>query len=377
MHHFARGRYEKAIAYGRKDLKLSRFIGDDRMLAATLLNMAMIYIKVLQLSEARAFVQEAEHLGTKLGNPDILKKCSAFKKGIEGVGRSAGKKGVSIGGRAECVCKSGKKYVDCCGQADHEPVALRMPIGGTSEDTEEIRVALKATGLNPLRLDYAMRDTEKSRKRIGWTEMKGHEGWFEVFELPDMANIHLNAAEALANQAKTQESVIHEPIACAMLAVSALEAFINSAAYFAKEAAGDRRIELPPALSTGAFEYQRHTELSQKWNDLGECLCSSWPPPEPIWSNFIKLVQLRNELVHYKAEGFARVAPAEKHPPEQLRNLPPDIKLRETPSSWPIRLLTPSFAEWSVSVADNLIRYFRINYRFAPAQLQATPACAE
>jgi hypothetical protein len=69
--------------------------------------------------------------------------------------------------------------------------------------------------------------------------------------------------------------------------------------------------------------------------------------------------------VHYKAEGFARVAPADKHPPEHLRNLPPQIALREITGSWPVRLLTPSFGQWSVSVAKDLIHHFRSSYRFA------------
>jgi tetratricopeptide (TPR) repeat protein len=366
MHHCARGRFEKAIAYGRKDLKLSRFVGDDRMIAATLLNMATIYLRVLQLSEARNFVHEAEAIGSRLNNPDILTKSRVIKQMIEDVGRSASEQEVAIGKNANCACKSGKKYVECCGRADHEPVALRMPIGGPSEDIDDIRSALKVVGHSLLQLDYAMRETEESRRRIAWSEMRGHDGWFETFELPDMANIHLNAAESLADQAGKQEDAIHEPIACVMLAVSALEAFINSTAYFANEAAKSRTMTLPPALLADAFTYQRHTELTQKWTDLGTALCIRWPPPASIWGNFIRLVQLRNELVHYKAEGFTRVVPVDKLPPEQLRNLPPEIVLRSTPSSWPVRLLTPSFAHWSVSVANALIHHFRSNYLFAP-----------
>jgi hypothetical protein len=150
-----------------------------------------------------------------------------------------------------------------------------------------------------------------------------------------------------------------------MLAVSALEAFINSTVYFACEAAKYRTITLPSELLADAFLYQRRTELSQKWDALGQALCSTWPPPGAIWSNFIKLVQLRNELVHYKSEGFVRVAPIAKTPPEPLRDLPSEIVLRDLPTSWPVRLLTPSFAQWSVAVAKDLMGHFRTNYRFA------------
>ena len=365
LHHFAQGRFEKAIAYGRKDLKLSRFVGDERSIASTLGNMGMIYIRMLQLSEARNFARAAAEIGTRLNNSDIVAKSTALARQVEETGRFAGKNKIVIGANAICACGSGKKYVDCCGRADHEPVALRMPVGGPSEDIDDIKSALKGFGLKPLQLDYAMRDTAESRRRISWSEMRGHDGWFEIFELPDMANIHLNAAEALAEQAGKREDAIDEPIACAMLAVSALEAFINSTIYFANEAAKTRAITLPPALIADAFAYQRHTELTQKWDALGAALCIPWPLPAPIWTDFVKLVQIRNELVHYKAEGFARVVPTEKHPPEHLRNLPTDIALRDILGSWPVRLLTPSFAHWSVSVANNLIRHFRSNYRFA------------
>lgn len=373
-HYFLQGRFEKAIAYGRRDLKLSRFVGDDRMIAITLGNLASIYIGVLQLSEARKLTSEAADIGKRLNNPDILAKTAVLGQTIKAVGTAAGKKKIDIGKKAVCACKSGKQYVDCCGRADHEPVDLSMEIGPPSEDVNEIRDALKVPGLNLLQLDYALRETQEARRRFAWTEMRGHDGWFEIFELPDMANMHLSAAEAFAAQAKDEIYALQEPIACVMLGVSALEAFINSTVYFAKEAADTRALVLPPALLSDPFDYQRHTELTQKWNDLGTAICVSWPPPGLVWTNFITLVQLRNELVHYKSEGFERVAPRDTLPPKQLRNLPPEIELRDVPHSWPVRLLTPSLARWSVQVAKDLISHFRKNYRYAPIVLRSLEA---
>jgi len=370
VHHFMRGRFERALAYSRKDLMLSRFIGDDRMLATTLMNLAQIYGELLQISEARHSVQQAEAIGKRLNNPNVLSTCADLRNLIEKTARSASEQRIPIGKKAPCRCGSGFQYVDCCGRADHEPIALRMPISGPSQDIRAIKASLEGSGLQHCQLDYAMLNSEAARKRIAWSEFREHDGWFEIFELPDMANLHLNAAAALADLAARQEDAIHEPIACAMLAVSALEAFVNSTAYFASEAPANRSIELPASLKEDAFNYQRFTELTKKWDELGAALCANWPPPDPLWKNFARLVQLRNELVHYKAEGFSRVAPAGKHPPEHLRNLPDDIDLRISPSSWPIRLLTASFAKWAVSVANELIRYFRSNYRFAPSTVK-------
>lgn len=365
MHFFLLGNFEKAIAYGRKDLKLSRFIGNERMIASTLMNMSQVYARALQLSDARSFVDQALKIGTRLDNPEIIKRCGQISTLIEKIGKAAGMNRMVIGKGAKCACGSGNRYEECCGRADHEPIALRTPIGGPSEDIEGIATALKEAGLNPLELDFAMRDTKQSRSRIAWSQIREHEGWFEILELPDMANMHLRAAESFAEQAEQRADAIHEPIACAMLAVSALEAFINTIAYFAHDASVQRTISLPPALLTDPFDYQRHTELTQKWTDLGIALCAPWPPPVPIWANFSKLLQIRNELVHYKAGGFSPVAPMGKTLPDQLRNLPPEVILRDVPGSWPVRLLTPSFSRWSVSVARDLIAYFRNHYRFA------------
>jgi tetratricopeptide (TPR) repeat protein len=370
MHHFSKGRFEKAIAYARKDLKLARLVGDDRNVASTLGNMAFMYLSFLQLSEARNFCREAAAIGDRLNNPDIINKMAILAGEVEKVGRQAGEQKIAIGKNADCACGSGKKYVDCCGRADHEPVALRTPVGGFSEDIDDIRAAVKASGFEPARLDYAMRETEKSRQRVSWTQTRGHDGWFEMFELPDMANIHLNAAQAFADLASKDPDAINEPIACAMLAVSALEAFINSTIYFACEAAKQRTIALPSELTADPYAYQRYTELTQKWSEVGTALSTSWPPPAAIWTRFVKLVKLRNELVHYKAEGFARVVPPEKMPHEHLRDLPPDM-VRDIPHSWPVRLLTPSFARWAVSVADDLMHHFRSSYRFAPSATKA------
>jgi len=333
-------------------------------------------LESLQLSEARNAIREAAHIGKKLNNPDILRSCAGIAQDIENRGRDAGKNRIPIGESASCPCNSGQQYVDCCGRADHEP-ELNMTIGGPTEDIDEVREFLKTSGLEPLHLDYALRESQKARQRLSWTRHVGHDGWYEILEMPDMANMHLNAAEALADRASANAGAVDEPIACAMLSVSALEAFINSTIYFAVDAAKKRSISLPTGLQTDATEYQRHTELTQKWNELGKALCIEWPPPTSIWTNFVKLVQLRNELVHYKAEGFARVFPVEKHPHLYLRNLPPEVELRDASRSWPLRLLTPSFACWTVAVANALIGYFRSQYRFGLPVLKSVDAAGK
>lgn len=370
IHYMQSKRFERAIAYFRKDLKLSRMVGNDRLTASTLCNLAAIYLEALQLSDARNSLGEAKEIGRVLDNPDILSTCAALDHAIECRGKDAGKNKIPIGKLASCPCESGRKYVDCCGRADHEP-DLNMTFSGPTEDVGEVREFLRESGLDAMHLDFALRESQNARHRVSWTRTEGHDGWYEILEMPDMANMHLNAAEALAHRAATNADAVDEPIACAMLSVSALEAFINSTIYFAVDAATKRQIVLPTELRTDAAEYQRRTELTLKWTQLGEALCEDWPPPTPIWTNFTKLVQIRNELVHYKADGFTRVFPAEQHPHPFLRNLPVEVKLRDVARSWPVRLLTPSFACWTVAVANSLIDHFRSKYRFGLTALKS------
>lgn len=368
LHHLSAGRFEKAIVYGRKDLRLSRVVGDERGLAMTLINLAFMYARLLQLTDARRSSREAFDIAERLDNPDLRARCVAVDKLIADVGRTAGVNGIPIGPKTPCACGSENAFQACCGRADHEPVPWGQSRFGIAEDVAELGFALERSGLDLTKLDVAMRKTEQASRRVAWTQLKTHDGWAELFELPDMANIHLSAAESLARQSKQDEDSLDGPLACTMLAVSALEAFINSTIYFACEAASARAIDLEADILTDPFGYQRRTELTLKWNSLGAALCNDWPPPSPLWSNFVRLVQLRNELVHFKAAGYERVAPLDKRPPEQLRNLSPEIQLREVPRSWPVRLLTPSFAEWTISTARALIDHFRSSYKYAIRQ---------
>jgi hypothetical protein len=74
---------------------------------------------------------------------------------------------------------------------------------------------------------------------------------------------------------------------------------------------------------------------------------------------------IRNELVHFKAEEYEQVVPRPKQLHEILQRVPSSVKLRDTPHSWSMRLLTPSFAEWTVFVAEGTIDNFKEAYRKA------------
>ena len=139
--------------------------------------------------------------------------------------------------------------------------------------------------------------------------------------------------------------------------------FINQAIYFISVS----EIVIPEKLQgikDDSFGFQRNTELTLKWNIIGEILCESeWKPCAKLWNNFINLIFIRNELVHFKVSEFEQVVPRPEQVAEALKRIPKDVELNDIPHSWPLRILNPSFAEWSVKTAKEMINYIKGAYQ--------------
>jgi len=185
-------------------------------------------------------------------------------------------------------------------------------------------------------------------------------------ELPDMANHHIISAKVLANESKSEEDSVTKPLSCVMLSACALEAFINQVAFFLNEVQAFPESSLhtiPSELSEDVLEFQRHTELTLKWDIIGKALCGKlWPPPNALWSDFRNLIHIRNELVHFKIGDYEKVVPPPKRAHEIFQRIPTSVETRSIPHAWPARILTPSFAEWCVRVAESMIDYLRQSY---------------
>jgi hypothetical protein len=179
-------------------------------------------------------------------------------------------------------------------------------------------------------------------------------------------HIHLISASILAEESKSDPDSLSKPLACIILSACALEAFINQVAFFLKETSSfyeGKFHTIPPELSNNIMEFQRSIRLEDKWNILGKALCGgNWPPPKDLWEEFKNLIYIRNELVHFKVADFEQVVPPPKKPSEIMRIIPQSIETRKIPHSWPMRVLTPAFAKWCVSVTENTIDYFKQSY---------------
>jgi hypothetical protein len=81
------------------------------------------------------------------------------------------------------------------------------------------------------------------------------------------------------------------------------------------------------------------------------------------WDNVRWLIDLRNELVHFKSAEHEQIAPRPKVDVDIMRRVPNTIKTRSAQRAWPYRLLTPSLAGWAHQTAQSAILGFKTAYK--------------
>lgn len=363
MYYWREKKYDSAIAYTRKDLALSRKAGDKRAIVSSLNNLAAIYTDLNQFSKARGVLIEAKKISETLGDMQAIVMASENLEVVNQKAKIAGMNGEKMGPAALCKCGKGLLYKECCGKADFELEELGFKIDKISEDIEVIQQEVAKQGRVASHIDYLLRKIKENDVRLAWTNIEIHNGWIEMKELVDMANLYLVSAEELAKEAKEAGNYVEKPLACIMLSCCALEAFINQAIYFISVS----EIVIPEkhqGIKDDSFGFQRNTELTLKWNIIGEILCESeWKPCAKLWNNFKNLIFIRNELVHFKVSEFEQVVPRPEQVAEALKRIPKDVELNDIPHSWPLRILNPSFAEWCVKTAKEMINYIKEAYQ--------------
>ena len=148
------------------------------------------------------------------------------------------------------------------------------------------------------------------------------------------------------------------------MAVCSLGVFINQVAFFLGEVSKTEELGVgaaPSQIVDDPFHFQRKTELTQKWSVIGAFLCgSAWPPA--VWTDFINLVYVRNEFVHFKLSDYEQIIPPPRNPPHIASRLPEGFKTRGDHHSWPFEILTPDLANWAVTTAEKMCRALRHEY---------------
>lgn len=363
LHFWRKKRYARSLAYMRRDLQATRVAGNLRSLCATLCNLAALYVDLKQFSPARKLINEAADISVKLGDSYSTSLAKMNLQRLEEAAKVAGLAGEVIGPKAPCACGSDEQYQNCCGRADHEPVTL--PEIGVSEEAGNLVKELKERNVEPSRLDFILRSSDGASKRTSWTRMAFRDGWCELYELPDMANSYLSCVEQLSKSALEEPDSIDNPLSAVILAACALEAFINQVSFFVLDLPDSDKtwtVSLPQELSLGALNFQRSVSLAEKWGIVGGLVCGSkWPIPE--WDDASKLIDLRNELVHFKSGDYEQINPRPSLDVDIMRRIPKSVLVRPVQRAWPYRLLTPSLAEWAYHTAQSAIAGFKTVYR--------------
>ncbi|WP_421229619.1 tetratricopeptide repeat protein [Aeromonas enteropelogenes] len=362
-------RYSRAIAYYRKDLFLTEAVGNKRELASTLGNLALLYTELRQFKQARKMHRQAELIGNELTDDLLQAICRKRLEHINSKARLCSINKINMGDKAECGCGSEKLYIDCCGLADFEPVSMPQIYGGLSEDAKNIHTEINNSGKVTSPLDFILRNTSDREIRKSWIRQEIHDGWISMKELPDMASLHIISAMEMAKKASGNGEESYS-LSAVILAVCHLEAFINQVSFFVFDNMNHPEIkdlDIPNVLKEkGAYDYQRTTNLEDKWMALSKCLNGSgWLESIDEWKSAKDLIYIRNELVHFKTNGYEQVVPPPRTKAVIYSKIPTSVVTRDAPHSWPFKLLTGSLASWSVEVSKGLVNKMKADYNSA------------
>jgi tetratricopeptide (TPR) repeat protein len=362
-------RFGRAIAYYRKDLYLSELTGNKRDIATTIGNLACLYIELKQFKKAKDLIWREKQISIELEDL-YLKEINEFHKRflVEEAKKLALEK-KPANEKAICLCDDASEvlFIDCCGRADFEPVKMPHILGDISEDQKEIDEELSTLGISASPIDFIFRNTSSSKARRAWSRHHVKDGWLELSELPDMANLHLNSAKEMA-RLSNENNNISNALSAIILSVCSLEAFINQISYFLTEHKDDAALsssQLPEALlNDGALAYQKSTSLEIKWQEIsGSVSSNDYLKQNSSWNEVKDLIYIRNELVHFKSSGYEQVVPAPRVTPTIYNKIPKKIALLDEPHSWPFRVLNGSLAIWATSITEQLIDDFKMDFQ--------------
>lgn len=353
--HFARRRrFGRALHYSRRDVSLSRRRGHQQELAVALAHLSWIYANLLQFKQARSCLKECIEICDSLGDAVHGAAYRGALAQLAERAKAAAEEGLVVGPRASCGCGSGNSYEECCGRADFDPEDAFNRIGTVQN------AALARDGdQQHLSLDFILREDKEVSRRLAWRRIHVRDGWVETFELPDVSNLHLQSAQLLLSGI-AQENEIGTTLSVVFLSVAGLEAFINQVVFFVTAPEG-----IHPARGTigDAHEYQRKTELTQKWAQMSLELAKVDRLGNPkLWNDFVNLVWIRNELVHFKSTEYEQIIPMPKKPHSALARIPAGIESFDAPHSWPFRVLNRAFAQHAHDTATMMIAEFKRRY---------------
>ncbi|MBO0421258.1 SEC-C domain-containing protein [Vagococcus fluvialis] len=367
--------YLQAFAHLKKDIVLTKKYGSQHDLALSLIVLGNCYLEVRDYTQSRKCIYDAKKIANETNNSNLIKECEKNLNIIKNIAKKANEEGIPFGKNAECACGSREKYKNCCGKADVEYESFEKVLGIPSILPYAKLVGDKGNDEKFIKSDSEIDEVLRvldNEVRFSWYKIESNNAYQEIFELPDMASMHLSSAKILLSNFTTQNLLeeVSVAISTCLLSVSALEAFMNQLVYFSSS---NSSLEMPQFIQQNMISelsdlesYQRNTRFTDKINQMSNLFCNGkWSKKDfSKYDDLFKVISIRNELVHFKSLEYHQVLP-EKSLHRILKNLPNNVVLRDVSNAWTLKLLNKSFAEWCYATVEEAIDYIKITFKEA------------
>lgn len=311
---------------------------------------------------------------------------------------------------ARCACgKHGEgpqgrplQYLECCGIADRYPAEfeVRVEASGHWLDAGRWRYGTQST------LEALMRDQGRSPGAKHWVSWQTTRGRHELNAFPNWSGHALEAARTMATFSLLDPNGTAGPASAVLQAVCAVEAFLNTVDFaiaqdkfeavdhWGKTVDGPSDDgatpvgEAPTNLSEQqqrsprdgrglvvryqdswrqlfGVDYQERLLPSDTADERGE-FDLSWTirtDGTPRLDGLGTLLEVRNRLTHARIAKFETLAPMRTEIRNDFPGVPGTVHFRHEPIPELERVLTPSFANWAATLAHDVIRAMRYEWR--------------
>jgi tetratricopeptide (TPR) repeat protein len=375
LYYYRKQNYKLAISYTKRDLALTQRYGTINEEISTLINLGCIYIDAKQVSLAKQSFLNAKKMAEKNGNEGVIEHININLKSLDEISRENGQVGIKMGPKALCICGSGLKYEECCGKFDFDYTSLGKIIGldklvpyGEIIDENKYDVKISINDMNSI-----LRTFKDDEVRLSWVRIIQNNGIEEMFELLDMSSLNISSAKALLLRYNESKEIIDQvsiSLSAVILSVTALEAFINQLIYFLSSIPKSDietiiHKNIPEELLNDYISYQRNTRFTDKINIIANLFCDdTWNSGlGELYKDLFNIIYIRNELVHFKSVKYVQIIPPSKEDDNILKRINnKKVCLRDVSNSWPLKILTDSFAVWCIDTIEQTINYIKEQY---------------
>lgn len=338
-------REDAAEAYVNKAMFVSRVAGDDAVELDACLFAVSTFLDIGKFKEASDTLVRVKALGNACDDAIVSERVADAEARVMAALGSQG-----------CERQMRTNWT-------RGPAPVEFELQAVVEETGMPPVAVNAPRAIPVQgIDLLMQHPGPAGECRYWVSHRVLDGEHRIVTLPNWSGRAMRAAKAIHDATKHDEDGTDGPSSVVLQVCCALEAYISAVVHFIREA-DHRRWEytsLPRYCLPNDTLKKRRVNTMDKWKQVPKALFGeNWIRKEDR-NNFIMLLDLRDELVHFKGDNEERIElnDASDHPMAGKINL--ILKRpRPGPRPWVDRILTPELSQWAINVGETMIYSFR------------------